>query len=60
MECYRTAIGPKRQRFYALITILFVLTSSSGATAADSINFERILAMEPRRFVDAVKRKQSS
>jgi ABC-type nitrate/sulfonate/bicarbonate transport system substrate-binding protein len=37
MECYRTAIGPKRQRFYGLITILFVLSSSSGTKAADNI-----------------------
>ena len=37
MECSRTAIGLKRQRFYGLITILFVLSSSSGTKAADNI-----------------------
>ena len=36
MECSRTAIGSKRQRFYVLITILFVLLSSSGTKAADN------------------------
>ena len=37
MECSRTAIGLKRQRFYGLITMLFVLSSSSGTKAADNI-----------------------
>ena len=60
MECSRTAIGLERQRFYGLITMLFVLSSSSGTKAADNIimgmaglNFSFLLfqiAMEKRFY----------